>query len=241
MPTLILILLGANCSCSSESQRGFREGLGRRRTCQDALVALQRSLRLIQRRLIEARIDLCQEVTLLDFLASWNPTSVSWPATWVCTVTVASGVTVPSALSVTGMSPVLAVAVTTGMAPERAKRPVRTGCGWGRSTTQASAATTSTLTSGQSARRHSAASLECSNRRAAKRDRTGCSALPRAPRCLYVGHKRGAASGRFSRGAVEANRCGEPAPRWIASGALFVAIPFLPVGNGAKFALLRRN
>ena len=36
---------------------------------------------------------------------SWKPTDISRPAIWVLTVTVASGVTAPSALMVIGMSP----------------------------------------------------------------------------------------------------------------------------------------
>src|SRR5215467_1326138 len=46
-----------------------------------------------------------------------------WPLIWLCTVTVAIGVTVPSPLSVIGMSPDRALATTTGMGPPPAKRP----------------------------------------------------------------------------------------------------------------------
>ena len=42
---------------------------------------------------------------------------ISMPPTWGRTVAVASGVTVPSALSVTLMSPVMAWATPTGWAP----------------------------------------------------------------------------------------------------------------------------
>ncbi len=41
---------------------------------------------------------------------------MSWPVIWVLTVTVASGVTVPSALMTIGMSPLAAAAMPTGVA-----------------------------------------------------------------------------------------------------------------------------
>ncbi len=62
---------------------------------------------------------------------------MSWPVICVRTVTVASGVTVPSALSVTGMSPFCAVATTTGIGPLPLNRPRGAGAVCGRSTSQA--------------------------------------------------------------------------------------------------------
>ena len=41
---------------------------------------------------------------------------MSWPVIWVLTVTVASGVTVPSARITIGMSPLAAAAMPTGVA-----------------------------------------------------------------------------------------------------------------------------
>ena len=46
-----------------------------------------------------------------------------WPLIWLCTVTVASGVTAPRPISVIGMSPDCTRAATTGIGPPPAKRP----------------------------------------------------------------------------------------------------------------------
>ncbi len=45
-----------------------------------------------------------------------------WPPTWGLTVTVASGVTVPSSLSVMSMLPLVAAATPTACAPPAPKR-----------------------------------------------------------------------------------------------------------------------
>ena len=45
------------------------------------------------------------------------------PLIWLCTVTVASGVTAPRPIRVIGMSPDCARAATTGIGPPPAKRP----------------------------------------------------------------------------------------------------------------------
>ena len=51
-----------------------------------------------------------------------------WPLIWLCTVTVASGVTVPSPMSVIGMSPARALAAITGIGPPPPKRPPAGAC-----------------------------------------------------------------------------------------------------------------
>ena len=61
---------------------------------------------------------------MLTICPSWKATSISWPLIWVRTVTIASGVTVPSALTMTGMSPFSTAAVPTGSGPVEVKRPV---------------------------------------------------------------------------------------------------------------------
>ena len=71
-------------------------------------------LRLGERGLIGSRVDLGEEVALLDQSAppESRPPSAR-PAIWVLMVTVASGVTAPSASIVIGMSPVVAGASRT--------------------------------------------------------------------------------------------------------------------------------
>ena len=81
------------------------------------LVARQLALGLIQRRLIGARIDLGEQVARLHHLAFGEIELGQKPPTCGRTVAVASGVTVPSALSVTLMGPFTAVATPTGCAP----------------------------------------------------------------------------------------------------------------------------
>src|SRR5260370_18543680 len=53
---------------------------------------------------------------------------MSWPVIWVLTLTVLSAVTVPSARTTTGMSPLAAAAIPTGVAAPAAKRPCRAAC-----------------------------------------------------------------------------------------------------------------
>ena len=64
---------------------------------QQRLVALQIALGLLERGLVGTRVDLGQEIARLHQLAFLEGDLVSWPLIWVLTVTVASGVTVPSA------------------------------------------------------------------------------------------------------------------------------------------------
>ena len=64
---------------------------------------------------------------MLTIWPSRNATSMSWPLICVLTVTMASGVTVPSPLSMTGMSPLSTLAVPTGLGPPDCERPLGAG------------------------------------------------------------------------------------------------------------------
>ena len=62
---------------------------------------------------------------------SWNATDIRRPAIWLLTVTVASGVTAPSALIVIGISPMTAAAARTVCSPPvRAPFVASEGVGW---------------------------------------------------------------------------------------------------------------
>ena len=105
--------------------------------CDQRLVAREVELRVLEQRLVLAsvpcaccerdligpRVDLGEQVALLDHWPSVKLTLTSWPLICVCTVTVASGVTVPSARITIGMSALDAAAMPTGVAWPCAKRP----------------------------------------------------------------------------------------------------------------------
>ncbi len=76
-----------------------------------------------------------------------------WPLIWVLTVTVASGVTVPSALRMIAMSPFFAASGTTTIGPLSAKRPARGGAASRGRATQAMAAAAARTTSSHGSRR----------------------------------------------------------------------------------------
>lgn len=78
------------------------------RTFQQRLVFAEFALILVKRGLKAARIDLRQQLPGADFLPSVKKTCSSWPSTRLVTVTLALGMTVPSAFSHTGTSAVLA-------------------------------------------------------------------------------------------------------------------------------------
>src|SRR5207244_12878576 len=110
---------------------------------QHRLVLGQLALRLGERDLIGAGSICARTSPLLTIWPSRNATSTSWPLICVLTVTMASGVTVPSPFKVTGMSPFSALAVPTGIGPPDWRRPL--GAGWcaGRQASQALRAATS--------------------------------------------------------------------------------------------------
>ena len=72
-------------------------------------------MRLRERRLVGARVDLGEEIADLDELALREADLISLPEIWVFTVTVASGVTVPSASMVIGISPRVGVGGAHGL------------------------------------------------------------------------------------------------------------------------------
>ena len=93
----------------------------RLRLGEQALVVGERPFRLVERRLIGARIDLGEKVALLDDLAFLEADSINCPLIWVCTVIVASGVTVPRPESVSSISPTTTLAAPTVWISEGAR------------------------------------------------------------------------------------------------------------------------
>ena len=91
------------------------------------LVTPQRRLRLLDRDLERAGIDTAPRVALFTRLPSWNRMSTRGPLTRARTVTVASGVTLPSPSSHTGTSRCSTVATPTGTTRAWPAAPVAAG------------------------------------------------------------------------------------------------------------------